>query len=84
MNALRKTIVIVAVAVLCACALAGCGQGGTGAAAGGASMEQRPTITVNATSEVKAVPDKAQLAVSVTTQAGSAEKGADGECGNRR
>ena len=37
-------------------------------------MEQRPTITVNATSEVKAVPDKAEIGVAVVTQAATAEE----------
>ena len=73
MNAMHK-LALIGAAILCAGALAGCGQNGNGAAAGGAVAEERPSITVNASSEVKAAPDRAEIGLAVTTQAQTAEE----------
>ncbi len=61
---------LLVVVTACLLALVGCAAGERTVVVpeGGAA----PTITVNATSEVKVVPDKAQIGVAVTTQAQTA------------
>lgn len=64
-------IVIAAMLVLAVAALAGIGRP---EAAGGASEEERSGITVTGVGTVDAVPDRAQLSLGVTTEAGSARE----------
>lgn len=75
-----RVLVYMLVLALAVALLGGCASA-TGAARGAASAVPSgtgdaaaalPSITVNATSEVKVVPDKAQIGVAVTTQAATA------------
>ena len=72
MKTLAKSISFTACLAVCTLVLAGCAAGGDRTVIvpeGGAT----PTITVTANSEVKVVPDKAEVGVAVTTQAATAE-----------
>lgn len=67
---LKIKLAVLGATFTCILALAGCAAGErTVVVSDGAAA---PTITVNANSEVKVVPDKAQIGVAVTTQAATA------------
>ena len=69
MNTKRNGLAALGVAAVCAFALAGC-SGGAQATTVVANAEH--AITVTASSDVKVVPDKAQITVSVSNQANEA------------
>ena len=71
MNKAVSKINVLACAALCAAFLFGCSAGGDKTVVV-SDAEAAPTITVTANSEVKVVPDKAQIGVGVTSQAATA------------
>lgn len=73
MNKLFKLLVAGATVVACTLALFGCASGNDKKTVVVSEGDSMPTITVTANSEVKVVPDKAEIGVSVTTQAATAQ-----------
>ena len=71
MGKVFRTAAVVAAAT-CALLLAACG--GTTVVTSGEGGQQMNTITVNATAEVKVVPDRASIQVGVTTQGATADE----------
>ena len=71
MSKVFRTAAVVAAAT-CALLLAACG--GTTVVTSGEGGQQMNTITVNATAEVKVVPDRASIQVGVTTQGATADE----------
>lgn len=71
MSKVFRTAAVVAAAT-CALLLAACG--GTTVVTSGDGGQQLNTITVNATAEVKVVPDRASIQVGVTTQGATADE----------
>lgn len=69
---LGSTLATAALSAACLLALAGCAGSGERTVVVN-EAEELPTITVTAESDVKTVPDKAEIGVAVTTQAGTAQ-----------
>ncbi len=68
-----KRMALASCTLLLAALLAGCNSGASEKTVVVPEGESTPTITVTASSEVKVVPDKAEIGLSVVTQAATAE-----------